>query len=143
MTLNNRQQKALASLLEGHTIRRAADQASVSVRQLYRWLDQDAFTQALKDHQQARLDTVNARLLALSSKALDTLEDVLDRPGVKGQNVARLAADTILGHALRWREMTDLERRLSAVEECLKGRKVKHDHKYKVEGSRTGAGCDW
>lgn len=114
--LTSRQQKALASLLEGSTLVKAADQASVSVRQLYRWMDKDVFRQALNDAQKVRLDTINARLLELSTKALDTLEDVLSDPGRQGQAVASITAERLLTLALKWRDQTDLEEQMAALE---------------------------
>lgn len=119
-TITPQQQKVIGLILEGKKIRQASDLAGVSTRQIYRWLDQDAFRQALKDQQQGMIDQVNSRLLALAVKALDTLEETLKDPGAYGQNVARLAADTILTQALKWRDLISIEDRLAALEERLK-----------------------
>lgn len=115
--LTARQQKTLEYLLAGSTIKAAADKASVSERQVYRWLDQDAFQQALKNAQNTRLDQVNNRLLILAVKALDTLADVLSDPAMPGQAVASITADRILSQALKWRDLADVEERLTALEQ--------------------------
>lgn len=118
--MNARQTKVIDALLSGRTVRQAADQVGVSERQIYRWLDQPAFRNALKEGQTSQLDAIGSRLVALSDPALDALENILDQPAQKGANVARLTAGTILDQTLRWRELVALEERVSQLEKMLR-----------------------
>lgn len=114
--LSSRQAKALELLLGGLSIRKAAEGSGVSERQLYRWLADPVFSQALKDHQARLVAAVGARLLALCDNALGVFEDVMNQPGAHGQSVASITADRVLNQARAWRDFSDLEERLTALE---------------------------
>lgn len=118
--LTSKQIQALDLLLSGHRTCEVVTLANVSERQLYRWLASESFRLALKEGQSRLIEQAGSRLLALTEQALDTLQATLDNPGRAGANVARLAAVSILDQALKWREVNDLEARITALEERLK-----------------------
>lgn len=115
--MNAKQTKVLELLMTGCSVKKAAGLVGVSDRQVFRWLKQDVFRLALAELQAGQLTAVSTRLMVLTEKALDTLEDVLRDPGKRGQNVARLAAETILSHSVKWVEVNDVITRIQALEE--------------------------
>jgi hypothetical protein len=121
-SLSTHQSKALTGLLEGLTVTEAALLAGVSRRQLYRWLQAEHFKSALAREEALVLQAVRLKLGSLAERACEVLEDVMDHPGVPGQNFARLAAVSVLDQLVKVREVSTLEDRMSAIEEALKVR---------------------
>lgn len=111
--------KALEALLQGMTVPEVATVAEVSTRQVYRWLEDSDFSNALIDEQEAVLQRAGVRLAGLVDAALSGLADVLDRPDQRGANVKRLAARDVLELCLKWREQTEFAARLNALEDRL------------------------
>jgi len=70
----------ITALATGATVTAAAQLASVSRPTVYKWLEQPSFQQAVDFARQEHALTIRDRLLALSTKALDKLEAVLDDP---------------------------------------------------------------
>jgi len=103
-------------LLSGSTIEQAARQSGVSDRQVHRWLKEGAFQNALRSQERQVIDACSWRLVSMTKKALDALEDVLREPSSRGANVKRLAAVSVLELTLKWRELVDFEERLSRLE---------------------------
>lgn len=116
--LTPQQQRTIAALLSSRNVREAAKQAQVSERALYRWLATDAFVAALRKAESDLLDAATRRLLTMQDGALDTLESLIKAGALVEDPVRLRAALGILGHALKLREMRDIESRLSALEEA-------------------------
>jgi len=113
--LTVRQQKAISTLLSSKTIEQAAKQAGVSRKTLYTWLRAPDFKAALSEATGEVLENAVRRLTALTSKAIDTLESVIDNP--KTNTASRIrAATAILDTVLKIRELTVLESELRALE---------------------------
>ncbi len=113
--LSLKQQKAVAALLETRTIAAAARAAQVSERTLYRWLNQDAFRDEVKQARRAAVAQATARLQNLSSSAVETLEQMLNdsvQPTVARVGTVR----TALQYAYRASEVDDLSDRIAALE---------------------------
>jgi len=70
----------LQALAAGSTVTAAAAHASISRATIYNWLANPAFKQALAFAQQEYAITIQDRMQALSAKALDKLEALLDNP---------------------------------------------------------------
>jgi len=84
------QEKAVAVLLAGQTVTAAAKAAEVDRTTIYRWLRDpydSAFRVALDRGRRELRQAMEARLLALASKAADCLEEVL----AEGDGKAALA----------------------------------------------------
>lgn len=107
---------AIVALLSGASIQGAAEQAHISERQLHRWLNEDAFLQELRHQEGKVISACSWRLVSLAKQALDALEDVLNNPEMRGANVKRLTAVSILEMLLKWREQVDFETRLQTLE---------------------------
>lgn len=115
--LTGKQARALESLLQGDSIRKAALLANVNERTIYRWLESGTFAERLKAQEGRVLDSVSVRLMGLAGKALDVLSDILesDTPA-KGANIKRLAAQSVLDAVHSWLELRSFEERLSRLE---------------------------
>ncbi len=70
----------IQALATGATITAAAAHASISRSTIYNWLDNPAFKQAIAYSQQEYSFTIRDRMQALTAKALDKLEALLDDP---------------------------------------------------------------
>lgn len=115
--LSGKQVQAVNSLLSGSSIRQAAQLAGVNARTLYRWMEEPRFTQALKDGESRILQAVGVRLAGLAGAACDVLSDILEsETSSPGAGVRRLAAVNVLEMLSKWKELTDFEERLQALE---------------------------
>ena len=116
MTLNARQVKAVAALLDpdNRSNAAAAKAAGVSQRQLQEWLTQPDFSAALSEAQSAMIGAATMRLTALSGLAVGALAECLGP--YTNEKTALQAATIVLDRILRFRELDDMERRLQALE---------------------------
>lgn len=77
MTLSTNQRRALRALLTQPTIAKAATQAGLSIRTVFRYLSNDEFLAALRSEQDKLLAAATAHLAELSGTALEHLSSVL------------------------------------------------------------------
>lgn len=112
--LTPRQTRALQSLISGATVMDAAAEAGVSRQTLYKWLDSSNFQQALSEAQSRALNSLAGALIALGDKAIKVLDETMERFGQDSVRVR--AADIVINRLLQFRELTDLEARISALE---------------------------
>jgi hypothetical protein len=120
-TLTPRQQAALAALLERGTVVDAAPKAGVSLRTLFRWLQEPTFQRALREARGQALETALSSLQSASSDAVKALRDVLNDAAAKRfEKIA--AAKAILHFTLLSHETLDVENRLAALEQRLEQR---------------------
>ena len=106
----------IGELLTGATIGGAAAAANVTPRTVFRWLEEEAFLDELHTRETQVLNAVSWRLVALSKKALDSLENVIDFPAQAGALNKRLASVALLELALRYRDSLEFEGRIRALE---------------------------
>jgi hypothetical protein len=114
--LSARQKRFLQALLNSKSAREAARKVKVGEKTAYRWLRQPAFREALAEAEADLLEAATRRLLALQASALDAVGAVLadeHLPPTYRLSAARLVLDS----ALRFYDVTSLERRLKALEE--------------------------
>lgn len=115
-TLTAQQRRAVRALLTCKTMAEAAISAQVSERTLYRWLQDADFRAALFSAEGELIDGATRRLLRLQDAAIDVLDDLLK---AEGDGVKLRAAQTVLDHLLRLRELRDIETRLASLELAL------------------------
>lgn len=123
VTLSRKQRAAVAALLSCGTVRAAAEQAGVSERQLYRWLEMPAFRAEVQRSVDGAVE-ISLRLLSDTSRiAVMTLRKVLEdrrsSPSVKVR-----AAGVVLSHLLALKELTELQRRVAALEGVHNGKRA-------------------
>ena len=111
-----RQSKVIAALLDpsNKTQQAACDAAGVPLRTLQNWLRDDDFQDALRQAEGQLVNHAARRLLALTDDAIAALKDNLGEYS-KPMHSLR-AAELVLSHVLRWREVQDLEARIAALE---------------------------
>ena len=117
MALTARQVKAVAALLDpgNRSNEAAAAAAGVGKRTLQEWLSDDAdFKTALTEAQAAMIGAATMRLTALTGMAVDALADNLDKYTPDKQKLP--AAIAVLDRVLKFKELTDFEQRLAALE---------------------------
>jgi hypothetical protein len=70
----------------------------------------------LSDARKKLLDRALEKLTGISMKAVNTLEKLLS---AESEAVRRAAANDVLGHALKYRELSEIEARLESVEKII------------------------
>jgi HEAT repeat protein len=113
--LSENQLRVMPYLLSNSCVARAAEEARVSPKQVYRWLQESKpFRDELRSRQMAVADAAMSNLLSHIQKAVDTLVGLLDsdKPTVR-----RAAARDLLDMALKLKAVDDLEKRLEQLEE--------------------------
>lgn len=119
-TISQRQAAALLVLSQGGTVEQAAGLANVRPRQVYRWLQNPAFSDDLMRVRQDALSAAAAKLAGLAGEALEALQAVIRDPAATHADKTR-AARVVLDTSLRWAAQLDTERRLERLEQWLDG----------------------
>ena len=119
--LRPNQNKAIKALLEHRTVTAAAEAVGVTPRTIYRWFDVPAFRAALHKAEDGAIDQATRNLLTLSQAAINVLYEILKdetiSPGIRLR-----AADRVMTHLIKLRELRDIELRISALEQKVYGR---------------------
>jgi transposase len=121
VALNNRQLKAIPLLIGCDTVEDAARKTGVSKGTLYEWMKKDEFNNAVSSARKKLLDKAMNKLMSASMKAVITLEKLLD---AESESVRRAAANDVLGHILKYRELSEIEDRLETVEKIVLERRT-------------------
>lgn len=121
LPLNNRQLKAIPILIGCDTVEDAARKVGISKNTLYAWMKLEAFSKAISEARKKLLDKAMNKLMNISMKAVITLEKLLD---AESEAVRRAAANDILGHVLKHREISEIEERLETVEKIVLERRT-------------------
>jgi transposase len=115
--LTGKQNRAIAALLAHRTIEEAAKGIGISSRTIYRWLESNGFRQALLQAEGRVVDEAARRLIGGKDVALDTLAELME--SAESESVRRQAASNWLEQLIRIRELRNIEKRLSALEEVF------------------------
>lgn len=121
MALNNKQLKAIPILIASDTIEEAAQTIGIARTTLYSWMEKEEFNDAVKTARRKLLDKAMNKLINTSMKAVSTLESLLN---ADSEAVRRAAANDILAHALKHRELSEIEDRLESVEKIVLERRT-------------------
>lgn len=114
--LNDRQKRALPYLAASQNIQEGCRQAKITTDTYYRWIKKTAFSDALKKQQDGLVSDAMATLKANIGKAVDVLVSLL---GNENNFLKRQIANDIIGHVIRFRELSELEERLESVEKIV------------------------
>jgi hypothetical protein len=112
------QKRAIAALLSSRSVSEAADVAKIARSTLNRWLQDDTFRLALAEAEDGIIDGATRRLTSLIDKSIAALEGMLDNPQTPVFAKLR-AAEAVIEHAIRLRELRSIEQRLSKLEGML------------------------
>jgi len=112
--LSPKQHQAIQALIVQPSIPNAATSACVSVRSLYRWLDEPTFRLALNNALDRSIDAAARGMVGLTEKALRIVETVLDDEQLHPATRLR-AADLVLSNMLKLAEL----RTLAQLKSCL------------------------
>lgn len=121
MALNNRQLKAIPIFLACENVEEAARKSGIARGTLHGWLKTDEFQKALSAARTKMLDRAMHKLMSVCMKAVITLEGLLT---AESESVRRAAANDVLGHALKYRELSEIEERLETVEKIVLERRT-------------------
>jgi len=115
-TLSAKQTKAILALLEHGTVTAAA--AAVPCRRgtIYRWMQQPEFTAELRAAELRAIEELGRGLVGLGEDVLTVWRDAM-RNDKTPWSVRERAANNAAGHILRYRELIDIEQRITALEE--------------------------
>jgi predicted nuclease with RNAse H fold len=114
--LTPKQHQAIQALIAQSSIPSAATSAGVSVRSLYRWLDEPAFRLALNTALDMSIDAAARGMVRLTEKAIQVVETALDDTELHPATRLR-AADLVLSNMLKLAELRTLAQRVAALED--------------------------
>ena len=120
-----RQQRAVVALLQTRNIAEASAQTGIPTRTMYRWLREEPFRLAVLAAEGEAIDAATRRLVGLQTKALDVLDGLLDAANPPA--IRLRAAQSVLDILLEYRELRNLEERLSRLEAALDAQTAEGD----------------
>jgi hypothetical protein len=113
-----RQAKAIPKILAAKTCEEGCQAAGISKACFYKWMKQETF-RAEFERQRERLVEAAFGLIAQSiEKAASVLVGLLD---CQDGRLKRLAANDIIAHFLKHKELTDIEKRIEVIENHFQG----------------------
>ncbi|MBA3947306.1 MAG: hypothetical protein H0X37_22450 [Herpetosiphonaceae bacterium] len=114
--LTPRQEKTLSALLSHPTLKDAAHEAGVSLRQLHTWLKEPTFAESYRDLRREAVQQATARLQSVASPMVAVLVHVAASTSTPpATRVA--AASKVLELAIKSVEIDDIVARLTALEQ--------------------------
>ena len=123
--LSPKQTLALAHLLAGTSIQDTAQKMGISTQSIDNWLRLPIFRDRLNEEKEKIFQATILRLSSLATKALDTLENLLDSDNTPA-NVRCNAAKVVIENTARFRGI-DIEDRLQVLEGKLQNETAKGD----------------
>lgn len=113
--------KAIDVIVAGGDDTAAAEASGVTARTIRRWKSEPVFAEAILRAQDEMLEKVSVDLARTARAAVAVLRIFLADATMKPQ-VRLRAAEILLNSTLRWRELRDIERRLTTLEESVNAR---------------------
>ena len=117
--ISPKQTQAIHALLATPNLQNAAASVGISYSTLRRWLDQPLFQQHLAQAQQTYLSEINRKVSISSEDAIHALSRLLNH---EQPYVIIQAAQAILGHQRKHRELFNIETKLDELEQSLEDR---------------------
>jgi len=88
-------------------------------------MKEPSFRAAYSEVKRELFDDMTRRLLGLGDQAIDAYQEILRAPNMPGSYTLAKVADSLLNQIFRLREISDMDERLSAIEERL--REISHE----------------
>jgi hypothetical protein len=108
---------ALEVLSSGLSVEKASEMAHVSRQCIYNWLSQESFKAELRKRQRILFQSLSKRLMSITEKALQVLDDCLSS---RTEAVRLRASGIALSSLKNVMELADFEERLSELEEIIR-----------------------
>ncbi len=115
-TLTARQRKTISLLLTCGTITEAAEKAKVNRATVHQWMKDEDFRAELERQRNAVTQEAFGMLASNLTRAVEVLAGLLN-DGDK--RLKRFAANDILNHFARHKELNELTERIEAIEQTL------------------------
>jgi hypothetical protein len=115
--LSLKQQRLLVALVANPDIQTACKTTGIGRSTAHRWLKMPAFRVELGHQRDSVLSETMDSVKTHAIRAMSELAKMLD---TEDDRLRRLICNDILGHALKIRELEDIERRLVALEQTKK-----------------------
>lgn len=113
VSISARKQRAVLALVERGSVAKAAVAAGVARQTVHRWMHEPEFALALREASSLQVEQASRRLTGLLDGAISVLEMLLESGS---EHQKRLTADSVITHATRLRELTEIESRIQALE---------------------------
>ena len=113
--LPQKQAKAIISLLSSRTIQEAATQAGVNESTIWRWMKEQAFSEALTEAKHRMVAQAIIQLQQTTGEAVGTLRGIM-ADGEAPASARVTAAKTVLDFAVRAVKLEEIEDRLKVLE---------------------------
>ena len=117
---NTQKELALEVLTSGLSVEKASEMANVSRQTIYNWMKQKTFQRALKARQREYFERLSRRMMTITLKALDVIEESLTSRSEANRLRASGLALSSLPQVL---SLTEFEERITELEEALKNGK--------------------
>lgn len=111
--LSGKQKRALPFFLSGRSEGECCRQAKISRETYYQWLKEPVFKAELSRMRNMIVEDAIEALKGQTTRAVDTLVKLLD---VENPTLQRNVANDILSHVARFKELQEIEKRLTALE---------------------------
>jgi uncharacterized protein YerC len=115
-SLSPRQSKVISILIQARTIEDGAKKAGVSKTTIYKWMHITSFREELTRRKNEVMDVALEDLKTHVKKAVEVLGALLNSDS---EAIRRYVANDILTHALKAKELQDIEERLSGIERIV------------------------
>jgi hypothetical protein len=119
--LSVKQARVIPLILRARSVEAGCAEAGISKTLFYRWVKTPGFANEYRRQRDVLIDEAMDALKASVHKAVDTLTGLLES---QNDIVRRGAANDILQHIWKVRELQDLENRLETVERLVLERKT-------------------
>jgi len=111
---------ALEVLSSGLSVEKASEVSHVSRQTIYNWLSQKSFKNELRKRQSVLFQSLSKRLMNITVKALQVLEDCLDS---RNENIRLRASGIAISSLKNIMELADFEERITELEESMRNEK--------------------
>jgi hypothetical protein len=124
--LSPKQLSAVKQLLRGGSIGEAAELGGVTVRQLHRWMQLPEFKDALASAGSEAMSSAKRALSDAAIEAVGVLRTIMNDSKCRREDAVRVrAASAVLSHALRWEEFSQVNDRITQLEEEVRAIRAK------------------
>jgi hypothetical protein len=114
--LSPRQSKVISILVQARNIEDGAKRAGISKTTIYKWLHLPIFREELSRQKNEVMDVALEDLKTHVQKAVEVLGALLSSDS---EAIRRYTANDILMHALKTKELQEIENRLSGIERIV------------------------